>query len=930
MAETPETRRWVWKGARWWKFDFHAHTPASRDYGKGPDETALRAITPCDWLLAYMRAGIDCVAITDHNTGAWIDKLRGALEELRTASHPDFREIHLFPGVEISVNGGVHVLAILDSERSSSDIDALLGAVEYDGTKGDCDGVTKKSLVEVVEKIATAGGVAIPAHADVERGLFRLEGETLRQALQSPFIHAMELRAPDYELPRLCREENCPWTVVIGSDAHQLTRGQGARSPGSGYTWVKMSAPNLEGLRLALLDGALSVLRSDQVQTDPNEHAKSLIESITVTQARYIGREREFRVTLNPWLNAIIGGRGTGKSTLVEFARLALRRWQELPASLVNGEANGFKKYRTPYGDRRDTGLLTENTLIEVIYRKDGTRYRLQWNYRDDATPIACESMADQWEPEEGDIVQRFPVRIFSQKQVLELAKDPAALLTVVDDAPDVGRPGWAAQWREVEARFLALRGQLRQLESQLKEESRLRGEVLDIERKLRVFEAAGHADVLTEYHRRIREQRAIEDWQLTWDGSGDRLRTLADELVPAPIASEVFGADSDDTREIIDLSRRVCERFGRVAARLCELAQELDAAQADWEQSRDAAAWWKAARDAVRRYEELAERLRHEGAGDPSEYGQLVQRRHALQVRLRDLDAVRKQIDELRAHAESALAETQGLRREITERRKAFLAKALDGNRYVRIQVVPYGARDAAEQALRDCLGIPGRFDDDFGALVDEVFTVEGDDSLDRGQAIEEQLRAVKEKLRRFARGEHSDDLRDQRLARRLRELPPETLDRLDAWYPEDTLAVEYSPRGDGHDFRPILEGSPGQKSAALLAFFLSYGEEPIIMDQPEDDLDNSLIFDLVVRQLREIKRKRQVVVVTHNANIVVNGDAELVVALEAHSGQTRMACADGLQVQEVRHKACEILEGGRDALVQRYRRMALEKAHV
>ena len=63
-------------GARWWKFDLHTHTPASVDYGKGPDQAALRRITPRDWLLGYMRAGIDCVAITDHNSGAWIDRLQ--------------------------------------------------------------------------------------------------------------------------------------------------------------------------------------------------------------------------------------------------------------------------------------------------------------------------------------------------------------------------------------------------------------------------------------------------------------------------------------------------------------------------------------------------------------------------------------------------------------------------------------------------------------------------------------------------------------------------------------------------------------------------------------------------------------------------------------------------------------------------------------
>jgi len=59
---------WNWPGARWWKFDFHTHTPASDDYGKGPDQAMFKSRNPEEWLLDYMRAGIDCVAITDHST----------------------------------------------------------------------------------------------------------------------------------------------------------------------------------------------------------------------------------------------------------------------------------------------------------------------------------------------------------------------------------------------------------------------------------------------------------------------------------------------------------------------------------------------------------------------------------------------------------------------------------------------------------------------------------------------------------------------------------------------------------------------------------------------------------------------------------------------------------------------------------------------
>ena len=89
---------WRYPGSRWWKFDFHTHTPASEDYGRGNDQASLKQITPKDWLLNFMRAGIDCVAVTDHNSADWIDQLKQAHVELEQGQALDFRPLHLFPG----------------------------------------------------------------------------------------------------------------------------------------------------------------------------------------------------------------------------------------------------------------------------------------------------------------------------------------------------------------------------------------------------------------------------------------------------------------------------------------------------------------------------------------------------------------------------------------------------------------------------------------------------------------------------------------------------------------------------------------------------------------------------------------------------------------------------------------------------------------
>ncbi|EQD49006.1 PHP domain protein, partial [mine drainage metagenome] len=138
MTTAETMTQWPYAGSRWWKFDFHTHTRASRDT---PWHQQSLELSPQAWLLRYMAAGLDCVAVTDHNSGAWIDVLKSTYAEMRqeadAGSPPSgFRELTIFPGVEVSAHGGVHVLALFDPGKSMSDIDTLLGQVDYRGTKG--------------------------------------------------------------------------------------------------------------------------------------------------------------------------------------------------------------------------------------------------------------------------------------------------------------------------------------------------------------------------------------------------------------------------------------------------------------------------------------------------------------------------------------------------------------------------------------------------------------------------------------------------------------------------------------------------------------------------------------------------------------------------------------------------------------------------
>lgn len=265
-------------GARWWKFDFHTHTPASLDTPWSGIENEKERISPEQWLLRFMEARIDCVAVTDHNTSDWIDSLKNAYSRLVSDRPAGFRPLCLFPRVELSVNGGFHLLAVFDRDATGRDVSDLIARVEYQGTPGRCDGVTQKSATEVVELVADLGALAIPAHVDQEKGLLQTAGDTgqlaldantVGQVIRRAEILATEVVNRDWIEHQICRDAGCAWTSVVGSDCHNFRRGV---KLGDRFTWVKMGQPSIEGLRLALLDGApLSVRRSDEEGRDPNE-----------------------------------------------------------------------------------------------------------------------------------------------------------------------------------------------------------------------------------------------------------------------------------------------------------------------------------------------------------------------------------------------------------------------------------------------------------------------------------------------------------------------------------------------------------------------------------------------------------------------------------------------------------------------------------
>ena len=165
---------------------------------------------------------------------------------------------------------------------------------------------------------------------------------------------------------------------------------------------------------------------------------------------------------------------------------------------------------------------------------------------------------------------------------------------------------------------------------------------------------------------------------------------------------------------------------------------------------------------------------------------------------------------------------------------------------------------------------------------------------------------------------------------------VPPAQHDAFRTWlrgfarwlFSTDHLSVRYGIAYDGVDISKL---SPGTRGIVLLLLYLALDDaddRPLIIDQPEENLDPKSVFDELVSLFVVAKEKRQVIMVTHNANLVINTDTDQVIVADAgphpDGGLPRITYrAGGLEDAEMRKAVCDILEGGEHAFRERARRL-------
>jgi hypothetical protein len=245
----------------------------------------------------------------------------------------------------------------------------------------------------------------------------------------------------------------------------------------------------------------------------------------------------------------------------------------------------------------------------------------------------------------------------------------------------------------------------------------------------------------------------------------------------------------------------------------------------------------------------------------------------------------------------------------EISTNRSTFLSKVLNGKN-IKIKINNFRDRLSFEKKIRNIIDKEEHFDKDIEILLNECF---------KGK-VEDNLQKFRDKVLQI-RVEDDTNGYSKKFNKLFSKLEESQINKLLILVPEDEITIAYKQKGS-KEFRPLSNASAGQKATAILTFLLSFGEYPLILDQPEDDLNGKLVYDLIVDKLQDAKGRRQVIIVTHDANIPVNADAELITCLSTNSYPIKILLRGTVDTPEIKREICDIMEGSVDAFDMRAKR--------
>lgn len=871
--------------ARFWKCALQVN-PAGYIKFRGTDH----GLTEDQYNQALVRVArendIKVIGLANHGSVDGVDSVRDLMTK---------NDIIVFPGFEIATTEKAHFVCLFPENTSKEQLNRYLGAL---GLTNPNDGVwpTDKGGNDLLAKVNELGGFAYAAHCTDDNGILR---QKLAHVWKNPLLKAAQIPGALDELkngdghgfrqillnqtPEYRRE-----TSIAILNAKDVAVPDDLANPKASCL-IKMTRPCFESFKLAFQDPESRV----RLNSDVSEKYYSRIESLKVTGGYLDGLEINF----SEHLNAVIGGRGTGKSTLIECIRYAL------------GLRPVGKNAQRQHDEVIKANIGAAKARIEIVIRSstmNGKRFTIARRYGENPVVRDEQDSISAFTPQ--DLLPG--IEIFGQNEIYEIAQDVLGQRRLLERFLDVGEETIESRINEIIVKLKANRKQIVEaqegvaaIEDDVARLPKLQEQVtqfrnLGLEEKLKIvpkLEAEKRLDA------RAREDMAALETAVA---------TVAESLPDVTFLGETAIGQLPHA-DILRRIRAALERskgdaeagLKQLAAMVAQHSESLKALRAEL------AAAIKAEEETLEKtFKDLPASEGRSGKELGIQFQTLVREIERIRPKETLLSSKKAVLDELTKVRKALLDELSSSRVNRSsqfERALKKLNKRLEGK--LRLTVTPEGDRSPLKRYLLTCEleGIAeGRLAwidsaDDFSVTKLAELIGEGVDALKSANwGI---TNTVAEGLARLTLS--------QRLEIAEIEFP-------------DVIRIELNVAHEGAEsYRELDRLSTGQQCTAILHLLLLSNLDPLIMDQPEDNLDNAFIADRIVSELRAAKIARQFLFATHNANIPVFGDAEWIGVFSASEGHSTLPVdyQGAIDVPQIRSLAADILEGGKTAFNQR-----------
>lgn len=914
------------KGAKWQKCDFHLHTPASKCFRD-------RQVTAEQWVDKCIEQQLDCVAVTDHNTGAWVNAIKEAAKD---------KKLTIFPGVELTCDTSkVHILVLFDIDKTTQDVEDFIikcGIERKDFASSDA--YSPKSCKEIIQLAHDSGGLAIPAHIDEFNGLGLLSKKVISELFSLDIVNGAQFVFAEFSKTKtsiddaLCKAYNAKYgrnegeigkeqikqyyqcvqeaikkNVALLTFSDNPDEGNpskhGLKGIGSAYTWIKMSQnPSLESIRQALLFPE-RIKNCFDSKFNPFVEPSLWIKYIELKNTKLTKNEESFHIDFNPQLTTIIGGRGSGKSSVFRFLRGVLHLTKDIDqlGEIKNEQLRFFQK------EKGGTGVLKDNTEIVVAFVRDGILYKILYKQENESLAISKFDNGHWITIDDPNFLDFFVLEQCSQKQIFEMAKNANTLKNLIDNgSDDIGR--LVAEIKECKNQYLSAKAQLKINLTAEEKIGKLNTEIADLNNKINSFKSSNITEIANQ------QEKFINDYQMLDEHLGNLSRKV--EGVIGTLTSltnnkdelDLSGMDAKYKTEIENLVTPLYNRLNSVVNVTNEkLKSILATIKQSFTSFQQSSSFIKDKEACHESFALKRDELEKNGINDFSNYNKYLEllrikesQKEELQKSVETLPQLKDNIRQLRDAIYNRMEER-------TQSRKNTVAMC--NTPKVRIDISPLSDKKQFIANFRQIVQKDKGYDRALQKIEAICFP-------QRPGGFKEHYRSVLDDFHRIRKDEKSELGFDGMFSNMIKSLTEEQISSLEILVPGDTIDVKHKPNGSSN-FKSIVNASAGQKTTAVLTFILSQAGCPLLLDQPEDDLDNRLVCDLVVEKIKAIKEKRQVIVITHNANIPVIGDSEYIVTMDSSTRYLKEHSDGMVEDPAVRNDICEIMEGGEDAFYKR-----------